>query len=144
MCVSSDRSKDGCASLPFVGDIISALSLWYKRAPKSSYKKCRFAAFLRCLRTTAVLTKAKLHLSTTLLPYMSHVSKCTSLTATCSHGPGNETAYTYLYTILKLKKNTHKAKVSSEIQALPKKGKTFQLSCACLHNQNYHHLFATN
>ena len=29
--------------VPFAGDIVSVLSLWYKRAPKSSYKKYRFA-----------------------------------------------------------------------------------------------------
>ena len=54
-----DHSKD----LPFAGDIVSALSLGYKRAPKSSYKKCRFTAFLCCLRTTAVLAHAKIDLS---------------------------------------------------------------------------------
>ena len=66
-----DRSKDGCTSLPFAGDIVSALGLWYKWAPKSSYKKYRFAAFLRCLRTAAVLTHAKIHLSNIFLPYAS-------------------------------------------------------------------------
>ena len=42
-----DRSKDCCASLPFAGDSVSALSLWYKRTLKSSYKKCTctFAVF---------------------------------------------------------------------------------------------------
>ena len=54
--VGRDRSKDGCTSLPSAGDIVSALSLWHKRAPKSSYKKYRFVAFLHCLITTAVLT----------------------------------------------------------------------------------------
>ena len=62
--VGRDRSKDCCASLPFAGDSVSVLSLWYKRAPKSSYKKCSFAAFLRCLRTAAVLPMQKF----TLLP----------------------------------------------------------------------------
>ena len=42
-----DCSKDCCTSLPFAGDSVSALSLWYKQALKSSYKKCRCAAFLR-------------------------------------------------------------------------------------------------
>ena len=55
-----DRSKDCCASLPFAGDSVSALSLRYKQAQKSSYKKCRFTAFLCCLRTAAVLTHTKL------------------------------------------------------------------------------------
>ena len=35
-----DRSKGCCASVPFAGDSVSALSLWYQLAPKSSYKKC--------------------------------------------------------------------------------------------------------
>ena len=70
-----DRSKDSCTSLPFAGDSISALSLWYKRAPKSNYKNCRFAAFLRCLRTTAVLAHTKIHPSTFFLPYASHTWK---------------------------------------------------------------------
>ena len=46
IALGQDRSKDSCASLPFAGDSVSALSLWNKRTPKSiySYKKCRFAA----------------------------------------------------------------------------------------------------
>ena len=56
-----DRSKDCCASLPSAGDSVSTLSLWYKQAPKSSYKKCRFTAFLRCLRTAAVLALANFY-----------------------------------------------------------------------------------
>ena len=63
-----DRSKDWCASLPFAGDSVSTLSLWYKRAPKSSYKKCRFAAFLCFLKTAAVFAHAKFYPSTTLVP----------------------------------------------------------------------------
>ena len=66
-----DRSKDCCTSLPFAGDGVSALSLWYRRALKSSCKKCRFTAFLRCLRT-AVFAHTKIHPSTTLLPSTSH------------------------------------------------------------------------
>ena len=54
-----NRSKDSGTSLPFAGDSVSALSLWYKWALKSSYKKCRFIAFLRCLRTAAVLAHAR-------------------------------------------------------------------------------------
>ena len=56
-----DHSKDCCTPLPFAGDNVSVLSLWYKWALKSSYKKCRFAAFLCHLRTTctAVLAHAK-------------------------------------------------------------------------------------
>ena len=35
-----NHSKDCSASLPFAGDSVSALSLCYKRALKSSYKNC--------------------------------------------------------------------------------------------------------
>ena len=69
-----DYSKDCCASLPFAGDSVSALSLWYKRAPKSSYKKYRFAAFLRCLRTVTVLGHAKFYPSSL---HVTHVRKST-------------------------------------------------------------------
>ena len=55
-----DHSKDRCASVPFAGDNISTLSLWYKQALKSSYKKCRFTAFVRSLRIADVLAHAKL------------------------------------------------------------------------------------
>ena len=57
-----DHSKDCCTSLPFTGDGVSALSLWHKRAMKSGVKKFRFAVFLRCLRTAAVLAHAKFYL----------------------------------------------------------------------------------
>ena len=40
-----DHSKDGCITLPFAGDSVSVLGMWYKRPQKSSYKKCRFTAF---------------------------------------------------------------------------------------------------
>ena len=46
-------------SVPFAGDIVSALGLWHKQATKSSYKKYRFAVFLRCLRTVVVFAHAK-------------------------------------------------------------------------------------
>ena len=59
-----DRSNDGCTSLPYAGDIVSALSLWYKWALKSSCKKYRFAAFCHCLRTAAVLAHANSYPST--------------------------------------------------------------------------------
>ena len=59
--VGRDRSKDGCTSLPSARVIVSAFGVWYKRAPKSSCKKYRFAAFLRCLRTAAVLAYANIH-----------------------------------------------------------------------------------
>ena len=35
-----DGLKDCCTSVPFASDSVSALSLWYERALKSSYKKC--------------------------------------------------------------------------------------------------------
>ena len=57
--------------LPSARVIVSALGLWHKRAPKSSCKKYRFAAFLRCLRTAAVLAHTNIHPSTSLLPYAS-------------------------------------------------------------------------
>ena len=65
-----DRSKDCSASLPFAGYNVSALSLWYKQAPKSSYKKCRFTAFLHCLRTAAVFAHAKIDPSTQRIMHM--------------------------------------------------------------------------
>ena len=40
--VGRDCSKDSHTSLPSAGDIVSALGLWHKWAPKSSYKKYRF------------------------------------------------------------------------------------------------------
>ena len=46
-------------SLPFVGVSDLLLSLLYRRAPKASYKMSRFAAFLHCLRTAAVLVHTK-------------------------------------------------------------------------------------
>ena len=73
-----DRSKGGCTSLPSAGDIVSVLGLCHKRAPKSSYKKYRFAAFLRCLRTAAVLAHANIHPSTLRA---THVRKYTRPTA---------------------------------------------------------------
>ena len=42
---SLSGSKDGCVSLRFTGDFVSAVSLWHKRAVKISCKKCRFATF---------------------------------------------------------------------------------------------------
>ena len=56
-----DCSKDGCTSQPSAHVIVSALGLWHKRAPKSSCKKYRLAAFYRCLRTAAVLAHTKIH-----------------------------------------------------------------------------------
>ena len=77
--------------LHFSSDIVSALSLWHKWTPKSSYKKCRFAAFLCCLRTAAVFANTKIHPSTLRV---THVRKSTSPTATLkwnrARGPGNE------------------------------------------------------
>ena len=73
---------DCCTSLPFAGDIVSVLSLWYKRSPNSSYKKRRFAAFLRCLRTAAVPTHAKIDPSAFQpTPCVVHVRKNTRPTA---------------------------------------------------------------
>ena len=37
MCVGRDLSKDGCTCLPSARDIVSALGLWHKRAPKRKY-----------------------------------------------------------------------------------------------------------
>ena len=79
-----DHSKDCCASLPFAGDSVSVLSLWHKRAPKSSYKKCRFAAFLRCVRTAAGLAHAKIHLRIT------HMTRPTASKVKHTCGPGNK------------------------------------------------------
>ena len=53
--MSLSSLKDGCISLRFTGDFVSAVSLWHKRAVKISYKKCRFATFTRCLRTATAL-----------------------------------------------------------------------------------------
>ena len=50
--------KDGCVSLRFIGDFVSAVSLWHKWAVKISYKKCRFATFARCLRIATALAHA--------------------------------------------------------------------------------------
>ena len=47
---------------------VSALSLWYKRAPKCSYKKCRFTAFLCYPRTAAVLTHVQITLLASFYP----------------------------------------------------------------------------
>ena len=74
-----DRMKDGCTSLPFAGDSVAALSLWYKQALKTSYKKYRFAALLCCLRTAAVLAQTKIQASTTL--HVTYARKCTRPTA---------------------------------------------------------------
>ena len=53
-------------------DSVLALSLWYKQAPKSTYRKYRFAV-LSFLRTAAVLAHTQIHPSTTLLPYASRM-----------------------------------------------------------------------
>ena len=55
----SDHSKDSWFSLPSAADIVSAPGLWHKQALKNSCMKYRFAAFLRCLGTAAVLAHAK-------------------------------------------------------------------------------------
>ena len=64
---SLSGSKDGCVSLHFTGDFVSVVSLWHKWAVKKSYKKCRFATFIRCLKIAIVLTHACNYLSTTSL-----------------------------------------------------------------------------
>ena len=81
-----DRSKDCCTlhtSLPFTDDSVSALGLWYKRAAKSSYKNCRFAAFLHCLRTADVL--AHTQKNTVLRFYTTHHARHLA-----ERGPGHE------------------------------------------------------
>ena len=87
-----DRSKDGCAFLPLAGDSVSALSLWHKRAPKS-----RFVAFLRCLKTAAVL--AHKILPPYHSPHHAHEKKyqahsCAKVKHT--RGPGNEAACAHI------------------------------------------------
>ena len=64
---SSSTSKDGCISLHFTEGILSLVSLWHKWAIKKSYKKCRFATFICCLRITSVL--ATLIITSRLLCY---------------------------------------------------------------------------
>ena len=90
-----NHSKDGCTSLPFAGDIVSALSLWYKWTSKSSYEKCRFTAFCHCLRTAAVLAQTKIHPS---IYYPStyrvtHVRKCSR--PKYAQGPGNKAMFNH-------------------------------------------------
>ena len=76
-------THDCCTSLPFTDDSVSEFGLWYKRAPKSSYKKCRFAAFLRCLRTSDVLAHTK---KNTVLRFYPTRHAC----PLAEHGPGHE------------------------------------------------------
>ena len=63
-------------------DSVSVLSLWHKRAPKSSYKKSGFAAFLCRLKTAAVLAHAK---KLPFYPSVTHVRKSTKPIATASY-----------------------------------------------------------
>ena len=91
-----DWSKDGCISLPFAGDSISALSLWYKWAPNCSYKKCRFAAFL-CLSENCSCSRPHKNLPFSMYPLSTlrvmHVGESTRPTASQvkrARGPGNE------------------------------------------------------
>ena len=51
---SLSGSKDGCVSLCFTRDFVSAVSLWHKRAVKKGYKKCRFTTFTRLKIATAL------------------------------------------------------------------------------------------
>ena len=48
-------------------------SYFYPLHSLTPNKKYRFTAFLRCLRIAAVLVHAKIHPSTTLLPYVSRM-----------------------------------------------------------------------
>ena len=68
---SLSGSKDGCVSLRFARDFVSAVSLWHKRAVKKSYKKCRFATFTRCLRIATALAHAYNYRSSTFLSWAS-------------------------------------------------------------------------
>ena len=93
--MSLSDSKDGCISLLFNGDFVSAVSLWHNRAVKKSYKKRRFATFTRLTIATVVAHTCNyfstIHLST-LWP--AHVTldtrPCDSLCNRKWRGPGNE------------------------------------------------------
>ena len=88
-----DCSKECCTSLPFAGDIVSVLGLWYIGALKGTYNY-RFAAILDCLRTAAVLTHEKIpsfyHPSTLCMTYVRNVPGSELVIVKCVCGPGNE------------------------------------------------------
>ena len=64
----------------------SVLSLWLNRTQNSSYKKCRLAAFLCCLRTVTVVARTKFAHCNSERNFADIPTRCSSLQLQSSSG----------------------------------------------------------